>query len=139
MEKRRDNLEMSETFLARFKGTLEHNVVENYITDYDEFCSDKLETFLKEIIARELVQKGITLDLVSLRNLELEIMKYSESGIKFIYNLKASLPGWTISIEKEIKAKEFYGTADLLVENDEYFGIIDLKRSTFGIPTKNQF
>ena len=42
-----------------------------------------------------------------------------------------------INFEKEIKAKEeFYGTADLLVENDEYFGIIDLKRSTFGIPTK---
>ena len=51
-KKRRDNLEMSETFLARFKGTLDIlSVVENYITDYDEFCSDKLETFSKEIIA----------------------------------------------------------------------------------------
>lgn len=135
-EKRRDTLEMKETFLARFKGTLEHNVVENYITDYDEFCSDKLETFSKEIIARELVQKGIDLDVVSLRNLELEIMKFSESGIKFIYNIKASLPNWAISIEKEIKSKEFYGTADLVIESDEYFGIIDLKRSSFGIPAK---
>ena len=80
---------MRETFFARFKGTLEHKVVENYITDYDEFCAERLENFSKEIIARELVQKGISLDLVSLRNPELEIMKFSESGIKFIYNIKA--------------------------------------------------
>ena len=63
-EKRREDLEMKETFLARFKGTLEHNVVESYITDYDEFCAEKLEIFSKEIIARELVQKSISLDFV---------------------------------------------------------------------------
>jgi hypothetical protein len=135
-EKRRDDLDMRETFLARFKGTLEHNVIGNYTFDHDELFVDELESFSKEIISRELVKKTITLDLVSIKNLELEIMKFSEAGINFIFNLKRELPSWKLSIEREIKGKEFYGTADLVIENEEYFGIVDFKRSSFGIPTK---
>ena len=39
-------------------------------------------------------------------------------------------------MKKRLNQNEFYGTADLIVETNEYFGIIDLKRSSFGIPTK---
>tara|TARA_B100000925_G_scaffold221073_2_gene169872 strand:+ start:838 stop:3201 length:2364 start_codon:yes stop_codon:yes gene_type:complete len=135
-EKRRDNLEMKETFLSKFKGTLEHNVIGNYILDNEEYSYEKLESFCREIVSREIVKKGISLEYIALKNLELEILKFSEAGIKFILDLKSELSGWSFSIEKEIKVNDFHGTADLIIENQECFGIFDFKRSSFGIPTK---
>ena len=135
-EKRRDYLDLRHTFLARYKGSLEHQIIENYSSEEKAFDEGLLWDLSREVISRDLSQKQVTLDLPDHKNLELEVIKFSENGIKFIIELTEAYENSQVTLEKEIKNKSFFGAADLIVEGDDWFGVVDFKRSTFGVPSK---
>ena len=74
------------------------------------------------------------MSLTSLRNLKLELTTFCESALVAIYKLKSLFPEFSFYFEKRISNEKFNGSVDFLFENENSFGLIDFKRSSFGIP-----
>lgn len=122
---------------ADIKGVVEHDVIENFVTNFSDWDEKKLKEIIDETFSNILKSSGVQASDIIRKSAEAEIVAYTTPTIKELLKAKKEL-GFNFRFEVDVS--EFSETAsgriDLLLEYGNKFYVFDFKRSSFGIPTK---
>ena len=115
-------------------GTIEHEIIQRYIENYNHYDIKKHEDIVWEIFEEKTLDKNIS-NALSGRYLN-EFITLSERGINAVLSIISMLPGCIYEFEKDLSKVDsnVSGRADFVVEYQNQLGIIDFKRSQSSIP-----
>jgi len=125
---------------ADTKGVVEHDVIENYVTNFSEWDEFKHKEIITETFDEILKTSGVTASDIMKKSAEAEIIAYTTTTIKNLLQAKKEL-GFEFEFEVDISKFNVMasGRIDLLLEYHGKTYVFDFKRSSFGIPSKTDF
>lgn len=118
--------------ISKFEqGSFEHYCIESF---FSKGKKEDLEIELNEYFNSFFGAKKNISTKEKLDVLNDSLFKVS-NGLDFLNQLSELFSSSNFSFEKEINQKDFKGYVDLVVENEDFYGVFDFKRSVYGIPT----
>ena len=125
--------EIGGSLLPREQGIIEHESIENFFSqnkDVSSSCEYCMRNFcLNNHKSLDDMTYAITLS---------DIKKNVQSGVSYLFDFKKNLTNPKIKFEVRVNNEFFAGRADCIISSDEGDYLFDFKRSSFGIPSKNE-
>jgi len=121
-------------------GTLEHDIIGEYINKYDDWDEKQHFEFVQETFSKFISEEQITLNEFSYDRFLIELRDYSRTGIEHLFKLKELDPKVEFIFEYNI-ANDYpflSGRIDCLVKGEFGVGVVDFKRSAASVPTKTE-
>jgi CRISPR/Cas system-associated exonuclease Cas4 (RecB family) len=119
-------------------GTLEHDIIGEYLENNKEFDEKKHVKLVEDMFNQFIDKLELTLNEFSYDRFLIELKDYSRNGIENLLKLKELDPKLEYIFEYNI-AQDYpflSGRIDCLIKGDFGVGMIDFKRSQGSIPTK---
>ena len=142
VEKIKERTEFETELRSDELGTLEHEVIEHYLTYEKSFEETKHTQLVNERLETYLKRHGKKLPLVEREKAYWEIKNYSQNGIRSLLKLKENWAGLEFRFEEkftgELQGLPIKGSADCVMSLPEGWALFDFKRSDSSIPSQKE-
>lgn len=142
IEKMKERTEFETELRSDELGTLEHEVIEHYLSEEKSFDEEKHTGLVRERLEGYLKRHQKKLPLVEKEKAYWEIRNYSQNGIRSLLKLKENWAGLEFRFEEkfsgELKGLPIKGSADCVMTLPEGWALFDFKRSDSSIPSQKE-
>lgn len=127
-----------ESIDPRLLGQAEHEIVDEYLKNNNEFVRDRLDNLIEEVARRTFPQEVMDQPILK-EEIEIELLNYSQFLIGELLKLKNIDSDLELEFEVEFKTENSRGFIDLIVKSPKLGTMIfDMKRSSSSIPDKSK-
>jgi RecB family exonuclease len=142
IEKLKIDLDLKSSVQSNEIGTIEHKVIQTYMTTFDSFDEENLNKIAEEVLDQFLERENRNLNQINYKNLFTEIKLYSKQAISYLLNLKKIDPEVHFEFEKKLSLNfldlVLDASIDCIIHFSKGYAVLDFKRSESSIPSQKQ-
>ncbi len=135
VEGKKKKFELKDKLENYHLGQIEHKVIERFFTEKIK-GDEKLKGIISEEIRKLCDFSHIHLDDLSFYHYLEEVFCHSQNGINSLLLIQENCSVESFDFEVQLEEKEILGSIDCVIKTSQGIGIIDFKRSSYGVPTQ---